>query len=87
MVANVLLLLLLLLLVLVAVAATQPPAKDRPAGLPEDDDYEDTSAGIVQKASDCRGACDRSDKSRQFKRSKGKLRGGVYCTTKSRYYS
>lgn len=57
MVANVLLLLLLLLLVLVAlfvlayilllvlvvaVAATQPPAKDRPAGLPEDDDYEDT---------------------------------------------
>ena len=45
------------------------PAQDRPAGLPEsdkysyDDGYEDTWAGIVQKASDCRGACDRSDKS------------------------
>lgn len=55
MVANVLLLLLLLLLVLVAlfvlvyillvlvvVAATQSPAKNRPAELPQDDDYEDT---------------------------------------------
>jgi len=29
-------------LVLVVVAATQSPAKNRPAELPQDDDYEDT---------------------------------------------